>query len=77
MGKKTFICVFLVIAIEGIDLSTLSVALTVISGEFGLSSIQAGMIFSISTAGMLAGGVACGWFAPIVSDGLRPCRQRR
>lgn len=63
MGKKTFICVFLVIAIEGIDLSTLSVALTVISGKFGLSSIQAGMIFSISTAGMLAGGVACGWFA--------------
>ncbi len=63
MGKRTFICVFIVIAIEGIDLSTLSVALSIISEEFHLNAVQAGMIFSFSTAGMLTGGVVCGWLA--------------
>lgn len=63
MRRKTFICVFMVMAIEGIDLGTLSVALSVIREEFSLTAAQAGAIFSVSTAGMLAGGVICGWLA--------------
>ncbi len=63
MRKRIFVCVFMVMAIEGIDLGTLSVALPVIRNEFHLNAIEAGMIFSFSTAGMLTGGIVCGWIA--------------
>lgn len=63
LGILTFFCVFFIMAVEGIDLSTLAVSLSVIMKDFHLNSVQGGMIFSISTAGMMVGGIVCGWLA--------------
>lgn len=62
-GALTFLCVFFIMAVQGIDLSTLSVSLTAIMKDFDLNTVQGGMLFSISTAGMVVGGILGGWLA--------------
>lgn len=63
MTKKAFISVFFILAIEGIDLSTLSIALSIIMDEFRLDPVHGGMLFSFSTAGMMVGGILSGWLS--------------
>ncbi|WP_247650475.1 MULTISPECIES: MFS transporter [unclassified Brucella] len=56
-----FIFSFLGLMIDGADLMLLSYSLTSIKAEFGLTSIEAGSLGSITLAGMAIGGIYGGW----------------
>lgn len=55
--KMAFIFAFIALVIDGVDIMLLSFSLTSLKAEFGLSSFQAGMLGSISLAGMALGGL--------------------
>ncbi len=59
--KMAFIFAFIALVIDGVDIMLLSFSLTSLKAEFGLSSFQAGMLGSISLAGMALGGITGGW----------------
>ncbi|KAB2695373.1 MFS transporter [Ochrobactrum sp. Kaboul] len=52
---------FLGLMIDGADLMLLSYSLTSIKTEFGLTSVEAGSLGSITLAGMAIGGIYGGW----------------
>lgn len=56
-----FIFSFLGPMIDGADLMLLSYSLTSIKAEFGLTSVEAGSLGSITLAGMAIGGIYGGW----------------
>ena len=56
-----FIFCFLVLLIDGADMLLLSYSLSSLKVEFGLSSFQAGMLGSVTLAGMAIGGIFGGW----------------
>ncbi|ABQ62642.1 hypothetical protein H721_02274 [Brucella ovis IntaBari-2006-46-332] len=56
-----FIFSFLGLMIDGADLMLLSYSLTSIKAEFGLTSVEAGSLGSITLAGMAIGGIYGGW----------------
>ncbi len=56
-----FIFCFLGLLIDGADLLLLAYALTSIKAEFGLTSVEAGSLGSITLAGMAIGGIYGGW----------------
>lgn len=59
--KLAFIFAFISLVIDGVDIMLLSFSLTSLKAEFGLSSFQAGMLGSLSLAGMALGGITGGW----------------
>lgn len=59
--KIAFIFAFLALLVDGADLMMLSYSLNSIKAEFGLSSVQAGMLGSFTLAGMAIGGIFGGW----------------
>jgi AAHS family cis,cis-muconate transporter-like MFS transporter len=59
--KLAFIFAFLALLIDGADLMMLSYSLTSIKKEFGLTSVEAGMLGSYTMAGMAIGGIFGGW----------------
>ena len=56
-----FVFCFLGLLIDGADLMLLAYALTSIKAEFGLTSVEAGSLGSITLAGMAIGGIYGGW----------------
>ncbi|ATO21154.1 MFS transporter (plasmid) [Acinetobacter sp. LoGeW2-3] len=56
-----FIFCFLVLLVDGADMLLLSYSLSSLKVEFGLSSFQAGMLGSVTLAGMAVGGIFGGW----------------
>ena len=56
-----FIFCFLVLLVDGADMLLLSYSLSSLKVEFGLSSCQAGMLGSVTLAGMAIGGIFGGW----------------
>jgi AAHS family cis,cis-muconate transporter-like MFS transporter len=56
-----FIFAFLGLMIDGADLMFLSYSLSSIKKDFGLTSVEAGMLGSITLAGMAVGGIFGGW----------------
>lgn len=48
---------FLALLVDGADLMLLSYSLNSIKADFGLSSVQAGMLGSFTLAGMAVGGI--------------------
>ncbi|MFQ0814108.1 MFS transporter [Brucella anthropi] len=56
-----FIFSFLGLMIDGADLMLLSYSLTSIKAEFGLTSVEAGSLGSITLVGMAIGGIYGGW----------------
>jgi MFS transporter, AAHS family, cis,cis-muconate transporter len=58
-----FIFAFLGLMIDGADMMFLSYSLSSIKKEFGLTSIEAGMLGSVTLAGMAVGGIVGGWAA--------------
>ncbi|MFX8462165.1 MFS transporter, partial [Acinetobacter baumannii] len=59
--KIVFIFAFLALLVDGADLMLLSYSLNSIKVDFGLSSVQAGMLGSFTLAGMAVGGIFGGW----------------
>lgn len=55
--KIAFIFAFLALLVDGADLMLLSYSLNSIKADFGLSSVQAGMLGSFTLAGMAVGGI--------------------
>lgn len=58
-----FVFCFLGLLADGADLMLLSYSLSSLKQEFSLSTTQAGMLGSITLAGMAIGGIAGGWAA--------------
>lgn len=58
-----FISCFLGLLVDGADLMFLSYSLSSLKEEFGLSSMQAGSLASITLLGMAIGGIFGGWCA--------------
>jgi MFS transporter, AAHS family, cis,cis-muconate transporter len=58
-----FIFGFLGLMIDGADMMFLSYSLSSIKKEFGLTSVEAGMLGSVTMAGMAVGGIIGGWAA--------------
>ena len=58
-----FIFCFLGLMADGADLMLLSYSLSSLKTEFGISNTEAGMLGSITLAGMALGGIAGGWAA--------------
>ncbi len=58
-----FIFGFLGLMVDGADLMFLSYSLSSLKKEFGLTSVEAGMLGSITLAGMAVGGIFGGWAA--------------
>ena len=56
-----FIFCFLVLLVDGADMMLLSYSLSGIKAEFGLTPFQAGMLGSVTLAGMAVGGIIGGW----------------
>ncbi|WP_264051540.1 MFS transporter [Methylobacterium flocculans] len=56
-----FVFCFLALLIDGADLMLLAYALTSIKAEFGLTSVEAGSLGSVTLAGMALGGIYGGW----------------
>lgn len=59
--KIAFVFAFLALLVDGADLMLLSYSLSSIKAEFGLSSVEAGMLGSFTLAGMAIGGIFGGW----------------
>ena len=59
--KIAFIFAFLALLVDGADLMLLSYSLSSIKAEFGLTSVEAGMLGSFTLAGMAIGGIFGGW----------------
>lgn len=59
--KIAFLFAFLALLVDGADLMLLSYSLNSIKAEFGLSSVEAGMLGSFTLAGMAIGGIFGGW----------------
>lgn len=60
---SVFICTFLGLMVDGMDLLFLSFSLSSLAQEFGLTSVQEGALGSITLIGMAAGGIIGGWAA--------------
>lgn len=58
-----FIFAFLGLMVDGADLMFLSYSLSSLKKEFALTSVQAGMLGSVTLAGMAIGGIFGGWAA--------------
>jgi len=58
-----FIFAFLGLMVDGADLMFLSYSLSSLKKDFGLTSVEAGMLGSITLAGMAVGGIFGGWAA--------------
>ena len=58
-----FVFAFLGLMIDGADMMFLAYSLSSIKKEFGLSSVEAGMLGSVTLAGMAVGGIIGGWAA--------------
>jgi MFS transporter, AAHS family, cis,cis-muconate transporter len=58
-----FVFGFLGLMIDGADMMFLSYSLSSIKKEFGLTSVEAGMLGSVTMAGMAVGGIVGGWAA--------------
>ncbi|HJV84669.1 MAG TPA: MFS transporter [Noviherbaspirillum sp.] len=56
-----FVFAFLGLMVDGADLMFLSYSLSSLKKEFGLTSVEAGMLGSITLAGMAVGGIVGGW----------------
>ena len=54
--KIAFIFAFLALLVDGADLMLLSYSLSSIKAEFGLTTVEAGMLGSFTLAGMAIGG---------------------
>ncbi|MFW2000352.1 MFS transporter [Acinetobacter ursingii] len=59
--KIAFIFAFLALLVDGADLMLLSYSLNSIKADFGLTSVEAGMLGSFTLAGMAVGGIFGGW----------------
>lgn len=59
--KIAFLFAFLALLVDGADLMLLSYSLNSIKAEFGLNSVEAGMLGSFTLAGMAIGGIFGGW----------------
>ena len=59
--KIAFIFAFLALLVDGADLMLLSYSLNSLIAEFGLTSVEAGMLGSFTLAGMAIGGIFGGW----------------
>lgn len=59
--KIAFAFAFLALLVDGADLMLLSYSLNSIKADFGLSSVQAGLLGSFTLAGMAVGGIFGGW----------------
>ena len=59
--KIAFLFAFLALLVDGADLMLLSYSLNSIKADFGLSSVEAGMLGSFTLAGMAVGGIFGGW----------------
>lgn len=59
--KIAFIFAFLALLVDGADLMLLSYSLNSLITEFGLTSVEAGMLGSFTLAGMAIGGIFGGW----------------
>lgn len=58
-----FIFAFLGLMVDGADLMFLSYSLSSLKKDFGLTNVEAGMLGSITLAGMAIGGIFGGWAA--------------
>lgn len=59
---KVFVCAFLSLVVDGMDLMFLSLSLESLAREFSLTAVQQGALGSVSLAGMAIGGI-CGGIA--------------
>ncbi len=59
--KIAFLFAFFALLVDGADLMLLSYSLNSIKAEFGLTSVEAGMLGSFTLAGMAIGGIFGGW----------------
>ena len=55
--KIAFLFAFLALLVDGADLMLLSYSLNSIKADFGLSTVEAGMLGSFTLAGMAIGGI--------------------
>ena len=62
-GRLVAIGVFVALAVDGMDLQMLSLALPSISKEFQLSTVTAGLLSTYTLIGMGFGGVIGGWLS--------------
>ena len=59
--KIAFLFAFLALLVDGADLMLLSYSLNSIKADFGLTSVEAGLLGSFTLAGMAVGGIFGGW----------------
>tara|TARA_R110002124_G_scaffold48809_3_gene143749 strand:- start:127 stop:1332 length:1206 start_codon:yes stop_codon:yes gene_type:complete len=59
--KIAFVFAFLALLVDGADLMLLSYSLNSLIAEFGLTSVEAGMLGSFTLLGMAIGGIFGGW----------------
>ena len=59
--KIAFFLCFLALVVDGADVMMLSLSLSKITADFGLTSVQAGMLGTVTLLGMGLGGIFGGW----------------
>ena len=59
--KVAFILCFLALVVDGADVMLLSLSLSSIKADFGLSTVEVGMLGSVTILGMGLGGIFGGW----------------
>ncbi|CAM4385730.1 Cis,cis-muconate transport protein [Acinetobacter pragensis] len=59
--KIAFFFCFLALVVDGADVMMLSLSLSKITADFGLTSVQAGMLGTVTLLGMGIGGIFGGW----------------
>lgn len=59
--KLAFFLCFLALVVDGADVMMLSLSLSKITDDFGLSSVEAGMLGTVTILGMGIGGIFGGW----------------
>lgn len=59
--KIAFFLCFLALVVDGADVMMLSLSLSKITADFGLSSVEAGMLGTVTILGMGIGGIFGGW----------------
>lgn len=59
--KVAFFLCFLALVVDGADVMMLSLSLSKITADFGLTSVQAGMLGTVTILGMGLGGICGGW----------------
>jgi AAHS family cis,cis-muconate transporter-like MFS transporter len=63
MGWIVAITIIVAMAVEGVDLQFMAMALPSLIKEFGLTNVEAGFLATVTLGGQMVGGIYSGWLA--------------